>query len=433
MKSAVINLLRLGDLLQSAPLLYNLKLQSGGSVTLVAAREEALLLKRLGIVDEVIIFNPAKLSTATDLLQQFDIASKYLEQLPRSEFDQVIILNSLLAAHSLAKFIVKSEQHILGLVYDELRLQPDRICSYLYNLAPTRSLSLINLSELYLDYLPQFPEQFYRQMRKEPNLAKPMKPLIVINTSTGEAVRNFSAEFFAAVIDLLATEYSVQVVGTDSNISAQIQDLTSSDYIDQINRTSLDELTTLLKRADLFISADTGSIHLAALTGTKILGLYNISAYHHLTGAYSPYSWYLTPRINCYPCEEHYQPCGNLQCRNFYTPQAISSAVGAIVHNREPQMLENLDFSRTIINSDGCFIETISGQSLSDEQKNLRIAEKMLLFDRPLQDKIVPISLWWEQFALIAGKSRGELNRDLFRFLSDNPQYEFLNSLKSKK
>jgi len=429
MKIAVINLLRLGDLLQSAPLLYNLKIQTDEPVTLIAAKEEAQLLKRLGIVDEVLIFNPDKFSTSTDLLQQYQIASSYLNQLPQAEFDQVIILNSLTTAYNLARFTAKTDQNILGPVYLDYKLQPDRICNYLYNLAENRALSLINLTELYLAYLPQFPEQFYRQMRKENQLTKSAKPVIVINTSTGEAVRNFSAEFFAGVIELLTPAYTVQLVGTDSVISQQIEQLTKAKYIDLINRTSLEELTSLLKSADLFISADTGSIHLATLTGTKILGLYNISAYHHLTGAYSPYTWYLTPRISCYPCEEHFQPCGNLQCRSFYTPQTIGSAVETILGNQEPQLFDNLDFSRTIINSDGCFVEIISGKELSDEQKNLRIAAKMLLFNHPLKEKIVPISFWWEQFALIAGKSNGKLNTDLSRFLTDNPHYKFLESL----
>ena len=48
----------------------------------------------------------------------------------------------------------------------------------------------------------------------------------------------------------------------------------SDDIINMVNKTSLVELAVLLKRCSLFISGDSGPMHLAAAVGTPVVALF---------------------------------------------------------------------------------------------------------------------------------------------------------------
>jgi ADP-heptose:LPS heptosyltransferase len=69
---------------------------------------------------------------------------------------------------------------------------------------------------------------------------------------------------------------------------------------DLTGATRLKELLTILHRAEALVTVDTGSVHLAAAVGCRILGIYNGSQY----GRFSPYPVQMTNKvISIYPTE----------------------------------------------------------------------------------------------------------------------------------
>lgn len=60
---------------------------------------------------------------------------------------------------------------------------------------------------------------------------------------------------------------------------------------DTIGRLSLSELALVLTRCQVVIGADTGPLHLAAAVGTKVIGWYFARARLHETGPYGPHHW----------------------------------------------------------------------------------------------------------------------------------------------
>ena len=65
--------------------------------------------------------------------------------------------------------------------------------------------------------------------------------------------------------------------------------------------TSLKELAGLAVLADLFITTDTGPMHLAAATGARVLALFGPTAPWR-TGPYGPSHVVLRSGIDCSPC-----------------------------------------------------------------------------------------------------------------------------------
>ena len=87
--------------------------------------------------------------------------------------------------------------------------------------------------------------------------------------------------------------------------------------------TSLTDLAELFRRADLFITVDTGATHIAATTGVKMVTMY---------GCTSPDRWHpinkiaiaLTSREPCCPCTK--KICDEPRCLQNVTPAQVLDA-----------------------------------------------------------------------------------------------------------
>ena len=89
--------------------------------------------------------------------------------------------------------------------------------------------------------------------------------------------------------------------------------------------TSLTDLAELFRRADLFITVDTGATHIAATTGVKMVTVY---------GCTSPDRWHpinpnavaLTSREPCCPCT-----CKAEECPTYPKPACLQNVTSAQV------------------------------------------------------------------------------------------------------
>jgi heptosyltransferase I len=125
---------------------------------------------------------------------------------------------------------------------------------------------------------------------------------IVINPSASNAVRNWSAKNYAAVIDFLFTHYQLVTVLTggpaknEINFSTEIAGLAQHTPVMMTGKTTLKQLAALLQQAQFVIAPDTGPAHIASAVGTPVIGLYaNSNPYR--TGPYSS----IERTVNKYP------------------------------------------------------------------------------------------------------------------------------------
>lgn len=86
---------------------------------------------------------------------------------------------------------------------------------------------------------------------------------------------------------------------------------------------SLAEITPLSRSLSLFITPDTGPMHLAAWAGAKVLNLSMGNVNCHETGPYQPGHWVLKSKVSCYGCWECTKP--GYYCHNGYSPMRAAS------------------------------------------------------------------------------------------------------------
>ncbi|MGF1762529.1 glycosyltransferase family 9 protein [Aliivibrio kagoshimensis] len=102
---------------------------------------------------------------------------------------------------------------------------------------------------------------------------------VVISPAASKDERNWSMEGYAQIADY-ALEQGCNVVLCGSpapreiELGKRITQKMSGEVINLIGKTSLKQLTAVLKRADVVIAPDSGPAHIATTQGTPVIGLY---------------------------------------------------------------------------------------------------------------------------------------------------------------
>jgi heptosyltransferase-2 len=132
-------------------------------------------------------------------------------------------------------------------------------------------------------------------------------PVIGIHPGTGKRakMRQWPPDKFARLADKLAAEFNAGIIftgfGADTVLVENIAGKMKSASFNFCGATSLKELAALIQRLDLFISNDTGPMHLGPAMGTLTVGLFGPNT----PARYGPFgkehlALYAAP--SCSPC-----------------------------------------------------------------------------------------------------------------------------------
>ena len=157
--------------------------------------------------------------------------------------------------------------------------------------------------------------------------------IIVINPGAGG--KKYSIRWpkdkFIKLIDRLPNKFKIVIVGSKHEIalSNQIKRKTNKKPLILTGKTNLNQLAYLLEIAQVVISNDTGTMHLAAAMGTKTIGLFGPDT----PVRYAPFnkiSKSLYKPSKCSPCRKAYlnewKKCGNPIClRNISVDDVLES------------------------------------------------------------------------------------------------------------
>jgi lipopolysaccharide heptosyltransferase I len=136
-------------------------------------------------------------------------------------------------------------------------------------------------------------------------IRKEGKRLVVVNPVARWKTKLWQEKNFSDLADRLIREKQAVVVFTgspaDRDICGRIMENMRSSAYDWSGTTSLKELAALAALSDLFITTDTGPMHLAAAAGARVLALFGPTAPWR-TGPYGGTHIVLRTGIDCSPC-----------------------------------------------------------------------------------------------------------------------------------
>ncbi|MBI4378741.1 MAG: glycosyltransferase family 9 protein [Nitrospinae bacterium] len=356
----ILNLTRMGDLLQTTPLIAGLKKKYPDSkITLLANKTFAGICSDIPFIDEVYTFDikqftPESGGEEPSLLKIYRYLDGLVDRVKSKNFDTVINLS-----HSKLTGIFSSllnAPDIRGITSTDYghRVIRHPWLNYFCNIIFNRHYNRFNLADIYQksgDVEP-FSKKLFLNISEggmifadeflKRNGFKEGDMLVGFQPASSRPDRRWSSDSFARLGLELMKRYGAKIIifgvpsekGLGDEIQAKMNNHLNPPFlkgevkgvINAVGKTSVGELASLLKRCHLLITNDTGTMHIAAALGTRIVALFFAHALVHETGPYGEGHIILQAEIPCSPCS-HHTNCKNPLCKDYITVEDVITAV----------------------------------------------------------------------------------------------------------
>ena len=341
----VINLMHIGDLMLVTPVLRTLRTNyPKARISLLADKKLADLVQYNRHIDECLLIDK---KGRDDSLPSF---IKYIWDIRKKKFDLVINLHrneraSVIAAFSGADRIVGYAKPGFALLFDQvlpnLKAVKHQIHSHFDVLEQAVGIDRIDDGGLEM-WLPEAAVRSAAKIWQE-NFA-PDKKVVAFNIGASWKTKRWIDTYFARCADeLLAKGYGVAFFGGPMDTElvedciAQMKHRDSSDIKVFTGKVSLGELGALLKKCALFLTTDSGPMHVGVSQNVPVVTMFGASP---VPGFY-PYDardvLIKTPEP-CHPCGIHECPkqgADNMACMKKITVEIVMQYVWELLGKYE--------------------------------------------------------------------------------------------------
>jgi heptosyltransferase-2 len=286
----------LGDCVMTVPAVQAIKKgRPDAHVTILCAAKLAEFWRLLPEVDEVLVFEPG------------DTVFKVARKVRAGRFDVAVLFpNSLRSALEVSTvprrvgFAGHSRRRLLNQIVPKLsERKKNPILRPVHQVNHYLAIAERIGARLEWDFPPEL-----RDLPVNESTSPHPRILVCPGAEYGPAKR-WLPERFAAVITEVSRrrECGWFLVGTsrDREITAEIAGKAEGNVTDLAGKTSLTELMIHLRSADLLLTNDTGTMHLASMLGTPVLAIFG-STEPVLTGPMGEKSVVLRHQVECSPC-----------------------------------------------------------------------------------------------------------------------------------
>ena len=319
---------RLGDLLLSTPVVRALRQRFPQSyISMLVSPYTKDVLEGNPALDEIITFDKDARNS-----QGWWAAFRFARFLRKKKFDLAIVLHPTTRMHLLI-FLAGIPKR-LGYDHKFGFLLTDRIKHTKhygqkheteYALDLVRYLGIEPVDKTLFMPIKQESEIWLENLFNQAQI-KGSDKLLVIHPTASCRSRIWPAERYAQVADQLAGQYGFKVVIVSGPRDAQkaqevIKNMHSQATLNLAGKTSISQLASLLKRSQLFISTDSGPMHVASALGVPVITIFGRSQ-----AGLSPQRWgplgaksrVLYKTVGCTICLAH-----NCQ-KDFACPKATT-------------------------------------------------------------------------------------------------------------
>ncbi|AKS24399.1 MAG: Putative heptosyltransferase family protein [Leptospirillum sp. Group II 'C75'] len=334
MNSLVVQRARLGDLLQSLPLIRALSV-AGGSVTLLVSEDMMEAARLVHPAGDVFGF-PGKghlldLASGSPMKAAGTIA-RFLENVRTVSFDRLFQLNHDGTGALLGKLLPAGEKRGFFSLHDRIipgEEKGKKLSGWpAYLVASARGVRAVNrihLSDVWIGF------GFSGSTREREDCLRAPAPgsgPVGLVLSGRSVYRELVLEDVARLVDRIQrlTGRPVVLLGRpDEREKARVLTrLISGPVVNRVGETSLGQLWAEVASLSLLISPDTATLHLSASLNVPSIGLFFSNAQPHETGAYLPGCLAVTPDLDCHPCAGEGSGCTQMECRSLMEPDYLA-------------------------------------------------------------------------------------------------------------
>jgi len=143
--------------------------------------------------------------------------------------------------------------------------------------------------------------------------------------------RRWPKERFAQLADRLSDDYHASIVifggPEEIDLAHQISNLMKTSPLLMTGETTLGQAAALIEKCNLFISNDSGLMHVACAVNTPTVGIYGPTNFKR-TGPYSDTAIIVRKELDCSPCYDRGKvKCKHIDCFNLITVDDVFQAI----------------------------------------------------------------------------------------------------------
>ena len=355
----ILNLTRMGDLIQSTSLFKKIKLVYPESrVTMLISSDFAEIAPFLPYIDEI---KPIDLTGLSELLKSnnFEFTVEVLKAV-NAMFDGILSVKYDLAVNLSHDefsvyflYMLNSLKNIgISITREGAIISNDKMIAYMFSAVKNRKVSVLNLVDIYERCL-NFGDKIHvnkifldTENINNSGACDVLKEngiddddiLISFAIGASTSLKKWRYDYFAELAKMLLAgnpKIKIILLGAKYDMEAgnYIEISVANDrLINLTGKTSVSDLVYLVKRCSLLITHDTGTMHIGVAAGIKLIVIYTGNVGFLETGPYSENQVLVVPDIGCFPCDFNLK-CLNPVCKDLIKPEYIYDIAEMILKN----------------------------------------------------------------------------------------------------
>ena len=328
-----------GDLVMTTPALVAIRMNfPDAEITVLIRPPLQEILEGSPIVDSFILYDKKIYGGATGI-------ARLGRELRKRKFDRAILLQNAFEA-ALVAFLAKIPRRMgyktdgRGLLLtDGVKVSKDTKEKHQvhYYLDLLKALGLKTDDFMPKLYLNKKDSEYSAALLKE-NGVDPKGMIIGINPGAQYGIaKRWHPERFGFVADRLVRDYGANVIifggPGDVSTAGAVHASMKEKALNLAGKTGLRGLMALTRRCRLFITNDTGPMHISAALGVPTLAVFG-STDHIATGPFGESHRIIREPINCSPCLKRTCPLKHYKCMEQVTRQQVLKAAIEMLEGR---------------------------------------------------------------------------------------------------
>ncbi len=363
----LVQLADIGDLVLATPAIAALREAKPSSRIDLLASSHAIKIVPPGLIDAGIPFHKGKQNATRALLSPANLGR--LLSLRRGTYDTIIFFHHFTLPAGLFKFRfiakVSGARRIIGLQNENANFLTDSLAD--------KGFGYKHEAQYWLDLVSLVgassaarPAQVYSESSATVSSAMDElqdAPIVVMHAGSGgySKARRWSPGRFAEVAVQLKSRYNAHIVLVGQSADDSLDAARQMDFepLNLVGKTTLPQLADVLRRADLFIGADSGVMHMAAATGTPVVSIFGPSN-QEAWGPWTAGGHASVQRsgVACSPCSYVGHTigarggCVARTCMKLVTSRQILEAATAVFELESPVIKEHIKSAAMVENKD---------------------------------------------------------------------------------
>lgn len=344
----IINITRMGDLIQMVPLLSRLEEEwPGVGIDLIVDKEFAHVASLIPGIRQVLMFDFQLLMDESrvgtrDVVALYQELASWVQPLLKIGYDRVVNLTFNRRSAFLVKYFGCADERGMTTIHDGSFVVKNPWMKYFVDFHVYRQLNRFNIVDLFSLggsgpgsfhplrlHVTQDMQEWARSYVRQAGTADEW---IGIQVGASDPMKAWRPEYFGQMMARLSQQRQVGfvLIGTkkeETDVREAIRCYRKAGGLgiicEAVGQTTVTQLMALLEHCQLMVTNDTGPMHMAVGVNTPVL---NVSVGHvnfWETGPFGPGHWVVQPEIMCGPCGFD-KVCPHHACKDQIIPQEMA-------------------------------------------------------------------------------------------------------------